>query len=363
MKVLYDYQTFHTQRFGGISKYFFEIIKQMNVETQLALKFTRNKYLQGSNVGNAANVPNRMFSVFEGVFRKINLAASQKALLENNFDVFHPTYYNPYFLEKLDKKKPFVLTIHDMTHEKMPKYFNPKDKTPENKRLLAKHAERIIAISESTKRDIVEILGVDEDKIDLVYHGINLEKPIENKTISLPNNYVLYVGERRGYKNFTLFAKAFARVAKQENADLHLVVAGKRFQKDELQLFKELEISNRVRCFCNVNNNVLSQLYRFARLFVYPSLYEGFGIPILEAFVQQVPVALSNASCFPEVAGNAAVYFNPLSIDDMAHTMKSVLNNSSLKSEFILNGKKQLNRFTWQQTAQQTQAVYEKCCR
>ena len=147
MKILFDYQTFHTQRFGGISRYFYEIgCRMKGVQPTFAIPFTMNQYIRHSRMANHVNIPKRLFKILEGVFRLINRRWAAHKIKQGDFDLFHPTYYNPYFLNLLGKKK-FVLTIHDMTHERYPQYFSPNDPTPAYKRQLAERATRIIAIS------------------------------------------------------------------------------------------------------------------------------------------------------------------------------------------------------------------------
>lgn len=356
-KVLFDYQTFHIQRFGGISRYFCEIASRLqDASAHIAISYSMNQYLVGSGLARYTPIPKRLFKICEGVFRKLNREASVRAIRKGDFDVFHPTYYDTYFLDALGGK-PFVLTIHDMTHERFPNMFSPKDKTSENKRILAEKAARIIAISECTKNDITHYLGIDEAKIDVIYHGIT-PKPIQQgKPEGLCSSYILYVGERRGYKNFNTTVLAFENINRQ-NRDIHLVLTGRPLSKAEQRLFDEKGLTEYVHVFSDVSDTVLLQLYHNALLFVYPSLYEGFGIPILEAFSQDCPVVLSNASCFPEVAGDAAKYFDPLSATSMEEAMSEVINNGELRQELIAKGRARLKLFTWENTACKTEAVY-----
>lgn len=358
IKVLYDYQTFHAQRFGGISRYFCEIVRHAkHIEPQTAVRFSMNQYIKHAGIKGHTAVPMRPYKIMSGVFRDINRKASLKAISRGEYDIFHPTYYNPYFLDALHGK-PFVLTIHDMTHERFPQYF-PGDPTPEYKKLLASKAARIIAISQCTKRDIMEYLGVAEEKIDVIYHGLDPQPLAEERPCGIPENYILYVGERRGYKDFGTMVEAFAMLV-NEGTDLHLVLTGRPLKHDEKDLLARHGIDNRVTLMNDISDTTLAQLYRHARLFAYPSLYEGFGIPILEAFAQQCPVVLSRASCFPEVAADAAEYFAPGSAADMASAMKHVLNDDTHRHELTEKGTARLALFTWDETAQRTEMTYMK---
>jgi len=358
IKVLFDYQAFHIQRFGGISRYFYELLTRMSgADINVALLFSMNRYINVYKGKKHFCVPARMFKILEGLYRKINRSQSLSVIRKGNFDVFHPTYYDPYFLEALGDK-PFVLTIHDMTHERFPQFFSEKDNTSANKRILAERAKRIIAISDSTKRDIVEFFGIDEAKIDVVYHGIECSPIVEGRPDGLPEEYILYVGERRRYKNFENTAKAFAEVRKTHK-DCFLVLTGRPVSESESALFDSLGISKYVKTYTDVTDEVLFQLYHNAELFVYPSLYEGFGIPILEAYSQHCPVVLSNASCFPEVAGDAGEYFEALDVTSQANALLHVMDDAEYRKQLIEKGCERVTKFTWDETARLTRESYQ----
>lgn len=357
MRVLYDYQTFHLQRFGGISRYFRELAGRMaEVEPRIALCCSMNQYLRHSGLVRYWPVARRPYKMLMAQFRSLNRWSSIRALKQGQFDVFHPTYYDPYFLPHLGGK-PFVLTIHDMTHERYPEYFSPRDTTPQDKRLLAQQADHIIAISECTRRDIIEFLGVDEAKITVIPHGLEPQAPSDERVAGVPERYVLYVGERRAYKNFDRTMEAFARIA-ADDSSLHLVLTGRPLSPSERSRMAELGILGRVIVKSDVADAQLARLYRDASVFVYPSLYEGFGIPILEAFAQDCPVVLSRASCFPEVAGDAAEYFDPYSTESMVEALHTVLTDTERRTALITKGRERLTHYTWTQTARLTEQLY-----
>jgi glycosyltransferase involved in cell wall biosynthesis len=245
-----------------------------------------------------------------------------------------------------------------MTHEAHPEYFGPKDKTREHKALLAGAAAKIIAISSSTRSDIIRYLNVDPGKVEVVYLANSLTGGGEE--LSVPESYVLYVGERGRYKNFRAFFLAFAGLA-AARPDLHLVcVDQKKFNQAELDLIRELRLED--RCMnISASDEQLVFLYKHASLLVYPSLSEGFGLPILEAFASNCPVALSNASCFPEIAGEAAVYFDPSNVPSMENAVEKVLSDGALRQALRRRGQERLKSFSWATTAEQTAALYEKC--
>lgn len=359
MRILFDHQTFHIQRFGGISRYFYELINRLSDDdVSVALSFSMNRYIKHHPKCSHTNVTKKLFKVTEGVFRRLNKKNSLSKIAKGDFDLFHPTYYDPYFLDALGDK-PFVLTIHDMMHERFAQYFKADDPTAGYKRLLSQKARRIIAISENTKRDIIEILGVDEAKIDVVYHGFDSKTVVEGRPEGLPEEYILYVGERRCYKNFDSTVTAFTEVRKT-HPDCHLVLTGRKLSSAERRQFERLGLTDFVKIYTDISDDVLLQLYRHARLFVYPSLYEGFGIPILESFSQQCPVVLSNASCFPEVAGDAAEYFDPMDAQAQAAAMLAVMDSEEHRNELTKAGASRLKLFTWDNTVKKTREVYKK---
>ena len=359
IKVLFDHQTFHNQVFGGISRYFFEMVTRFdNVQPRIALAITANRYIKSYKGSRHLFLPKKVFKILEGLIRTFNKRRSLRMISKGDYNVFHPTYYDTYFLEAL-KGRPFVLTIHDMTHEKYPQYFSASDPTRNNKKILAEKAARIIAISESTKRDIIDMLGVAEDKIDVIYHGIDQQPLAQGKPDNLPDEYILYVGERRGYKNFNNTVEAFVEIRKS-HPEMHLVLAGRQLSNKETEQFRSLGISRHVVCYSHIADSVLRQLYRNARLFVYPSLYEGFGIPILEAFAQDCPVVLSNASCFPEVAGDAGEYFEADSVESQTKALLKVIENDDLREKMVSRGRKRQAMFSWQETARRTEETYRK---
>lgn len=364
LKVLFDYQHFTEQRHGGITRYFTSLINEIghreDLDYQIAALYTRNYHL------NHLQFPlnNRAGDLL--LARKLkrqikwNRRYSEWLLHKGNYDIFHPTYYHPYFLQY--NKKPFVITVHDMIHEKFAADFNTSHDAPiaAYKRKVVAKANKIIAISNSTKQDLIELLDVPEEKIELIYHGIapvdTVIRPVTR--LSLPEAFILYVGNRNAYKNFHRFAQAVARVI-QQHKNLFLICAGGgRFNDDELKHLTQLNIIQ--RCIrLDVNDNELAGLYQRARALIYPSLYEGFGLPILEAFQNACPVVCSNTSSFPEVGGDAVLYFNPADADAMAGTILGMLNDDNLRSKMIDAGAKRLLQFTLQGSMEQTINLYK----
>jgi glycosyltransferase involved in cell wall biosynthesis len=379
MDVLLDHQILDTRIRGGVFRYVCELISAIRkgnlAEIKLPRIYTdhepcrpllgtegRPRDLRSFLSQKLAVKPSRraIERVWRSTRSRLNERASIRELKRQEFDLFHTTYYDPYFLDHL-QGKPFVLTIYDMIHEIHPDHFSPNDKTREHKALLARAATRIIAISGSTKSDIVRYLGVDPEKIEVIYLANSLA--CEGEALPVPDRFVLYVGGRcRRYKNFETFLRAFASLA-AGRPDLHLICAGQKdFNPAELGLIETLGLGGRCLNIA-ADDRQLVYLYSRAALFVYPSLYEGFGLPILEAFAAGCPVALSQASCFPEIAGEAAAYFDPYDISSMAGVMEGVLADGGRRQALVRGGRERLKRFSWVATAEQTAALYRRCLR
>ncbi|MDR3217905.1 MAG: glycosyltransferase family 4 protein [Dysgonamonadaceae bacterium] len=357
MKILYDNQIFSLQNFGGISRYFYELIRALSKEINydLPVMFSNNHYIRNKDITYFRTFfPDLKFQGKTTLIKFFNHQI-QKRYFKSDFDIFHPTYYNPYFLDSIGDK-PFVLNIHDMTHEIYSLKTSKDDWSISGKKILAEKSNQIIAVSENTKKDVVERLHINPDKIKVIHLGCSLT-PSSEKAINLPNRFLLFVGERSGYKNFANLAKAFSIICKSD-PELKLVVTGKPFFQDELKLLSSLGIEKSTFHFIVNDEAFLSQLYSAALSFIFPSMYEGFGLPILEAFASDCPVILSDSSCFPEVAGNAGEYFNPVDIDSIVESIKHVIYDDSYRNELINLGKKRAGLFSWEKSAMQTLQLY-----
>ena len=362
MNIIYDFQAFSFQEYGGISNYFYQLlsniskIEENNVD--IIIRYSNNNYLEELGYPDIVKIfPGSRFKGRNEIIKRLNQRYFRKSIKKNKkIYLFHPTYYDPYFL-KIIPDIPFVLTIHDMTHELYPGSFSRFDYTIRNKKILAGKAERIIAMSESTKRDIIRILKIPETKIDVIYHACSISKSNQKKpSANVPEKYLLYVGKRNTYKNFPFFLKAVSTIKEKINI---VCAGGGKFNSSELNLIKDLELSDRA-IQINVSDEELSYLYSNATAFIFPSLYEGFGIPILEAFSCGCLAVLSERSSFPEIAEDAALFFNPESTESFKNVIEELLNNRQLSDSLINLGYYRLQNFSWEKTAEKTIEVYHK---
>ena len=351
---------FTFQRFGGVTRYFADLMYNLpagEFTFDIPMRYCENHYLTetyGQKYDKISFPGN--YRIRRRIYQLANKHISWKAIKFNDYDIFHPTYFNPYFLKSIKRRqKPFVLTIHDMTFERYPQDVLIYDRTiPHKKRLIAE-ADHIIAVSENTKRDIVELLGTDPSRISVVHHGY---RDIVRAAPQILDRYVLYVGERKGYKNFFPWLSAIRPIFNLD-PNLKVVCTGSMFTTSELKLFKKWNIADRL-VHISANDAQMASLYKYALCFVFPSHYEGFGIPILEAFANGCPVCLSNASCFPEVAGDAALFFNPGDAQSMQDTLKELLVSNTLRDELRRKGLQRSKEFTLEKMVERTCDVYRK---
>ncbi len=289
-----------------------------------------------------------------------NSFVTNSAVGKTNIGVIHPTYYDPYILKR--SKKPIVLTCHDLIHEKFGDQFSQlSDTALTHKKPLLAAAAAIIAVSENTKQDIVETYGIPEARIEVIHlaSAISTADVLSTANMSLPEKYLLYVGNRGIYKNFINYVKAVAPLL-VEDRDLKIICAGGgTFTREEVALLKQLGVERNIIHY-QIDDAILATLYHYALGFVFPSLYEGFGIPVLEAFSCGCPVLASNTSSIPEVAAKAASFFDPLSKDSMLESTRMFIQDSNLRKELRKAGQKRVEGFSWAQTAEKTLNLYKK---
>lgn len=368
MTVLYDHQCFTGTAYGGVSRYFFDLMRvftnRPDVQFRLSLLLSNNDYLKQQpfnrfwTYGSLAR--NRRVNQ---VVSQINRQNSLRQIRAGQFDVFHPTYYHRYFLDSLGRK-PFVLTFHDASTERFgDKYPELGAGLYETKKVLLDRANAVIAVSEFTKQDILRYFSVDPAKIHVVPLSTSMSELTGTRASTSPvppaHPYLLFVGKRDLYKNFSAFFRAVAPLLSRY-PDLRLICAGGgNFSPAEQTLFRSTNLGDRVQYAPITSNEALFDLYRQARAFVFPSLNEGFGIPVLEAFAAGCPAVLSDRSSLPEVAGDAAVYFDPDDIDAIGTAIDRVITDDALRNDLIQQGYRRLTHFSAERTATQTLAVYQ----
>ncbi|MBU2028632.1 glycosyltransferase family 4 protein [Patescibacteria group bacterium] len=262
-----------------------------------------------------------------------------------------------------------AITIHDLAFKYFPKDFERKDfyKIDSFSDYAIRHSDKIIAISQSTKKDILKFYPeIKAEKIRVIYHGFdkeifakdrNLEEERELKDkLKIKGDYILYAGAIQPRKNLEILIEAFNSLKNNGHTDLQLVLAGEKAWLSEkiIQKAQKNPFLSDIKLLGKVKFGDLGVLFRGASVFAFPSLYEGFGLPILEAFASQIPVVCAKNSSLPEVAGDAALYFENNNPEDLAQKMQEVLENPELKNSLVLKGSIQLQKFSWEKCAKET---------
>lgn len=357
MKVLYDSVVFSDQTFGGISHYFVRLMNSLPAawDYRLSLLASENEYLSLLR-RRCPHITLRHFPEHRKLYRLINGFADRRNAAAGGYDVFHATGFTPWYAGRI--KSPVVITVHDMIYLDNYREGLLKKEVFDNVEKTIRGADHIIAISEHTRRALLgHFSGISPDKVTVVHHGVDIPSGTLLPLAGIPDNYILFVGHRGGYKNFDTFLEAFAMLAAKDS-DIQLVCTGKSFSRGERERIAALGLDKRIHSrFIDAID--MDALYANARCFVFPSRKEGFGMPVLEAFAAGCPVVLSDTSCFPEVAGDGALYFSPDDPEDMACRISSVVYDDGFRDEMVKKGTAMLSRYSWEKTAARTAAVYE----
>lgn len=356
------------QPYGGVSRYFSEIITGIRaleggVSAEVVGRYASNEFLPRIGVTGASSLLHAYQGRGRGVLLEIadhaNNRILDRRLSRGGVDVCHLTYHHTL---PRSTDVPLVLTIHDLIHELFPEV-PARRGFAELRRAAAERADRIITGSESAAHDVRSMLGVPADKITVIHHGSTFtgEEP-GNPDLRLPGRYVLYVGARVGYKNFLGMVEAIAPVMR-DLPDVHLVAAGGGpFTAEETTFLTQAGIAGRAHQM-PADDRSLATLYRSAQVFVLPSKYEGFGLPVLEAMAFGCACAVSNASSVPEVGGDAVAYFDPASPDEIAEAVRTLLEDTATRRALESAGRVRAATFTWERSARAHLAVYESCSR
>jgi len=366
MKIFYDHQAFSSQNYGGVSRIFSELLmgipEASSHKVHLSLLLSNNIYLKQKAIPHFNFLPGIKIPRKQGMIYRINELYNRIDIKRDKFDLYHPTYYDPGLIAFV-KNRPIVATFHDMTQERLGGQFKELQNEKnilENKKLIAQKATHIIAVSENTKKDVVEILGIHPDKITVVHLGNSFAfMDVVSEKDNAIKPYILYVGNRGLYKNFIPFLKAITGLLVRYDIEMKCAGGGP-FTEYENSVLQKLGISNLVHVEASTSDSKLAILYSNALAFTFPSLYEGFGIPVLEAFACNCPCVISNVSSLPEVAKDAAIYFDPNNSFSINNAVEKVITNATLRETLISKGKERLKHFSWEKHVSETIAVYEK---
>lgn len=356
MRILYDGQIYAEQFAGGVNRYFANIISRLPTDVNPVLTTCQIRDVNYPSHPNLKTFfyqrygfrPNRFCYWLEKYYFRAITAFNQLNLI-------HPTYY---FLltrqEFKEQKLPIVITVWDMIHE----IFYPGHPHIELKCKAVSEAAAVICISENTKKDLMHYYDVPEEKTFVTYLASEITADLAYGDEPVPEKpYFLYVGGRRSYKNFDALLAAFAKVV-SVRPDTKLCVVGYPFDPTELSQIANMRLTEKIDHYQFPNDYHLAKLYRCSIGFVYPSKYEGFGIPPLEAMSCGTAVIAANSSSIPEVVGDGGLLFDPNAIADLADNMLFLLDNPIERDRLIEKGTKCAKKFSWEKTTNQTLQIY-----
>lgn len=356
MKVAFDHHIFSMQRYGGVSRYFVElanrlpdhgvsevsVVAPLHINNYLAQNSARGKYVR---------------SDFGGIPLAVGLTnrfAAPLAWRGVNPDIVHETFFSTKPFGKAPRR---VVTVYDMVHE----LFMPEAKFAiAAKRAAVNRADHIICISENTRQDVVRLYDVDPSRASVVHLGYSLTAEADSAAVDSRGHKpsLLYVGHRAGYKNFKTLLQAFGSSAILQEFEL-IAFGGFPMQRDEQEQISRLGITDRVR-FASGSDRELAAHYRAAAAFIYPSKYEGFGIPPLEAMSHGCPVICSNAGSIPEVVADAGAYFDPNNPEELRTTLERVATDEVLQADLRARGYERIAAFSWDKCAADTARIYRE---
>ena len=361
MRIAYDHQIFSAQRYGGVSRYFVQLasaISRAKHSVEIVAPVYLNHHLRQSEARHLVRCGayvDRDFSRKTALMGRANALLSPLAWMRVRADIVHETYYSAHGFGKGRRR---VLTVYDMIHELYSEEFPTDDQTTARKRAAVERADHIICISHSTRDDLERLLGVPRERTTVIHLSHTPFTQMLGPSPCRNAPYLLYVGPRRGYKNFTSLVHAYAESSLLRGACEIVAFGGGPFQDHEMELLRSCGVESKVQ-HATGDDVALARHYRDALAFVYPSMYEGFGIPPLEAMDQDCPVVCSNASSIPEVVGNGALLFDPTSVTDLIAALERVVSDDELRADLRLRGKNRLQTFSWARCAQETAAVYQ----
>lgn len=305
------------------------------------------------------------YSIYRRIWRCMPI--KYNSLFKNDADIYQ--FFN--FVVPTNISGKVITTIHDLTYILYPETMDKKNRERLKKDMIntINRADYILTISENSKRDIIKYLNISDDKISVVYPGVDDvykiildDQYIENvkKKYNINGRYLLYLGTLEPRKNIETIIKSYNHFIKSFDEDIKLVLAGKKgwLYNSIFNLVSEYGLENDVIFTDYVHDNDKSALYQGAEVFLFPSLYEGFGIPVAEAMASRTPVITSNSSSLPEVAGDSAIIIEPLDYIKISEFIKKILENSSMREKMIENGIKQVEKFNWDKSAEKLKNIY-----
>ncbi len=359
LRVRFSPDIFRIEHRGGVSRYVTEVhrwLRQAGVDSRILAGLHRNGYLADVDGVLGLSIDRvRPERVRQGVSKIVDRTLERLWVAgQDHRTIYHKTYFDRH----VPAGPTLAVTVYDMIHERFPDTAGARDHTVEAKRATCEAAALVLAISECTRVDLLDRFALDPDRVVVTPLGVRVVAPDPTTDPADGRSYLLYVGSRRHrYKNFASFVGALAR--SEARAEVSLVCfGGGPFDEAERLLLADAGLDDaRV---ASGDDAVLAAHYARARALVYPSLYEGFGLPPLEAMGQGCPVAAAGVAAIPEVVGEAAELFDPTDPDAMAAAIDRVVFDEARRAELSAAGRRRVEAFTWDRTGEATLAAYEQ---
>jgi len=369
MDIAIDCNIFTAQKYGGVSRYLVRLAEEI---TSIGHHVTVHGLLHlNSYLANSKDPLTRMRQVssFPKFTRRPTHLVSDlytgAKLHQSPPDLIHESYYQSRGVG--NSRLPRVCTVHDLIHDLYPRQRGRADNTAVLRNRTIARADAVICVSENTRKDLIRFTGIAPDKTHVVHHGYESmegtpslnDKEKRKIEMTTKDPYLLYVGGRNHYKNFDGFVEGFSLCSGK--ADINIVAfGGGPFRAHEEAVITGHGIPRANVHQLSGSDDLLKALYQNALALVYPSQYEGFGFPPLEAMSAGCPVLASNSSCIPEVAGDAARYFNPEHPNSIADAIETLLSSSQKRLEMAAVGYEHLKNFSWRKCAIETLQIYEE---
>lgn len=343
------------QPHGGVSRYWFELLREMAIQAPgqirgyTGLNFTDLPIhelapeisILGLRLPFVPNRGRRLIKALSSIPCKLILSTLRPS-------IYHPTYYD-FHASPLSTKR--VVTVHDFISEKFWGHNHPSSVA---KKKSLESADHLICVSHSTRNDLIYYFPHLESRSSVIHHGIR-DLPFANHSPPLESPFFLYVGMRGGYKNFALLIDAINLLVESGHHDLGLVCFGGEIMTAD----EQYKLGNIRFKHIMGSDHLLASAYHSATAIVYPSRYEGFGLPLLEAMQCDCPVICSKTSSLPEIAGESALYFHPDAADELAEQMRSLIDKPEIREKLIRAGRQRLFAFSWSKAAIQTLLLYK----
>jgi glycosyltransferase involved in cell wall biosynthesis len=358
MRVHYDDQIVRHQSRGGVSRYFVELVRRFRDDRSLSVTVDVDWRGSGNEHAIEAGFGRRRTRWERWLERLSDHLPSRSSPRP---DVYHPTWYHPEHLPA-EPGPPMVVTVVDMIPELHPELFRNRNQHLA-KEDFVRRAAAITCISESTRRDLVQVFGPLDAIVEVVHLGVGGEfRRGLTPARPVPGEYLLFLGNRGAYKDFATALEAFAGV-RTAYPDVSLVAAGGGpFTAEELADIRRRGLDGAVHRI-DVADGELPAVLGAARVFLFPSRYEGFGLPTLEAMACGTPVVLADSSSLPEVGGDAALYFAPGDPSALGAQVLRILGDTELAEAMVARGLERAAGFTWRRTAERTRDVYARVTR